>query len=264
MSSIPLEFMPCAGFANRLRSLVSAMCAAEDIQSPLHVLWKIEPHIHVSQFRTLFDVESLPSWLKVEEGVTPAHSGWNTAKEIFTQEDWNFWLDRVGSKRPIRIKSHQQFYKSDQKRWLAHLRSLKPNVVIETKKNILFHSLGDSIKIVGVHIRRGDNKKSAEESPSELFWEMMRSYDESVLFYLATDSVEERATAMKLFPRRILVASTILGRNDQSGATNAMIDFVCLSSCSEILGSYYSSFSEMAAMYGSIELRVIKRSSTSS
>lgn len=259
-NSIPLEFLPSAGFANRLRALVSAMCAAEDIQAPLKVLWPHEPYIHTSQFRALFDTESLPSWMKVDEAVLAPHTGWKDIKEVLTQEDWDFWLDRMGSKRPIRIKSHGHFYKSDQERWLGHLRSLKPNVVLAAKRDILFHSLPSSMTIVGVHIRRGDNKKSMEESPSELFWEMMRSYNESVLFYLATDSAEERATAMKLFPRRILVGSTILDRNDPFSGSNAMIDFICLSSCSEILGSYYSSFSEMAAMYGGVKLRVVKRS----
>jgi hypothetical protein len=259
MSIVPLEFLPSAGFANRLRALVSAMCVAEDIQSPLQVLWSHEPYVHTSQFRTLFDTESLPSWLKVNEAVLAPHTGWKEIKEILTQDDWNFWLDRMGSKRPIRIKSHAHFYNSDPQRWLGHLRSLKPNVVLAAKRDILFHSLSDSIKIVGVHIRRGDNKKSIKESPSELFWETMRSYDPSVLFYLATDSVEERAKAMELFPKRILVGASILDRNDPLSGSSLMMDFICLSSCSEILGSYYSSFSEMAAMYGGIELRIVKK-----
>ena len=254
-----LEFIPCAGFANRLRALVSAMCAAEDIKAHLHVLWTIEPYIHVSQFRTLFNTESLPSWVKVEEAIVAPHTGWKDIREILTHDEWDFWLNRMGSKRPIRIKSHAHFYRSDQDRWLRHLRSLKPNAVIETKKNIILHSIPDSKTIVGVHIRRGDHKKSIEESPSELFWEIMRSYDESVMFYLATDSIEERNEATRQFPNRIMVGSAILERNDQHGAMNAMIDFVCLSSCSEIIGSYYSSFSEMAAMYGGVPLRIVKK-----
>lgn len=261
MSTPPLEFIPCAGFANRLRALVSAMCAAEDIGAPLHALWTHEPSIHIAQFRMLFDTESLPSWMKVEEAILAPHTGWKDIREILTQDEWKFWLDRMGPKRPIRIKSHAHFYKSDQDRWLAHLRSLKPNPVIETKKNIIFHSFPESTKIVGVHIRRGDNKKSIDESPSELFWEAMKSYDKSVMFYLATDSMEERNEATRRFPNRIIVGSTtILGRNDPYGCREAMMDFVCLSSCSEILGSYYSSFNEMAAMYGGVPLQIIKRS----
>jgi hypothetical protein len=114
-------------------------------------------------------------------------------------------------------------------------------------------------KIVGVHIRRGDNRTSIQESPSELFWEAMAAYDPSVIFYLATDSMREREEAERRFPGRILTGSgTILSRNDPFGCREGMLDFYCLSRCSEILGSYYSSFSEMAAAYGGAPLRVIK------
>jgi len=113
--------------------------------------------------------------------------------------------------------------------------------------------------IVGVHIRRGDNNASIKESPSELFWEAMTAYPEATMFYVATDSMEEREEAVRRFPGRILTGSaTILSRNDPFGCREAMLDFYCLSRCSEILGSYYSSFSEMAAAYGGVPLRVMK------
>jgi hypothetical protein len=138
---------------------------------------------------------------------------------------------------------------------------LKPTDFIQSVADDVFSCVPEGSTVVGAHIRRGDNKKSIEESPSELFWEVMEAYDQSVLFYLATDSEEERLQALERFPNRILKGSdTILSRNDPFGCREGMLDFYCLSRCSEILGSYYSSFSEMAAMYGGVELRIMKTS----
>ena len=266
----PLEIQVCAGFANRLRALVSAMCVAEDIiplnddgsrPPSLVVSWPSEFNIHTAPFEFLFSKQSLPSWIRIEDGRLQPHSGWDTVKSVLSQEDWDFLWLRAGQSRPIRIRSHGQFHRSDPERWLAHLRSLKPTDFIQSVADDVFSCVPEGSTVVGAHIRRGDNKKSIEESPSELFWEVMEAYDQSVLFYLATDSEEERLQALERFPNRILKGSdTILSRNDPFGCREGMLDFYCLSRCSEILGSYYSSFSEMAAMYGGVELRIMKTS----
>jgi hypothetical protein len=248
------------------------MCTAEDIiplnadgsrPPSLVVSWPSEFNVHTAPFEFLFSKGSLPAWVRIEDGRLQPHSGWNTAKSILTEEDWNFLWLRAGQSRPIRIKSHGQFHRKDQDRWLQHLRAFKPTEFIQSVADDVFSTVPDGTTgIVGVHIRRGDNKKSIEESPSELFWEAMSAYDSSVLFYVATDSEEERLEAIERFPNRIMKGSdTVLSRNDPFGCREGMLDFYCLSRCSEILGSYYSSFSEMAAMYGGVPLRVIKTSS---
>jgi hypothetical protein len=267
----PLEIRVCAGFANRLRALVSAMCAAEDIV-PLNpdgsrpvsliVSWVPEMNIHTAPFDFLFDSSSLPRWVRIEDGRVPAHSGWNSTTLVLSQDDWNSLLERVRGKRPLRIKSYAHFYKASPERWLKHLRMLKPSEMIQVMiDDVISSVLPGTSAIVGVHIRRGDNKKSIEESPSELFWSAMAKYEPSVCFYLATDSNEERFEACRRFPNRILMGSeTILSRNDPFGCREAVVDFFCLSRCSEILGSYYSSFSEMSALYGDVPLTVMKAS----
>lgn len=254
----PLELIPCAGFANRLRAMVSGMCAAEDLSSSLLVLWKQEPNILIAPFSFLFDTETLPAFLQIEEAVGQPHSGWLTAREVITQEDWDSWLDHVGSARPIKIKSHGHFYRNAPERWLNHLRSLQMNIAIQAERDIIFGDVYDR-QVVGVHIRRGDNKRAIKESPTELFIDAMAAYPKSTLFYLATDSMEERRTILANFLERVIVGSQdIAGRNDPFGCREAVLDFLCLSKCSEILGSYYSSFGEMAAAYGGVPLRVLR------
>jgi hypothetical protein len=265
----PLEFKACAGFGNRLRALVSAMCAAEDIvplnedgSRPLSLVvsWTPETDIHTAPFDFIFDMKTLPSWIKVEDSRLPPHSGWDNCKQVLSQEEWDFVLLRAGQNRPIRIKSHGHFYRNDSERWLRHLKSLKPNDMVSCMIEDIFSlTPSDTSQIIGVHIRRGDNEKSTNESPSELFWTAMKKYSLTTIFYLATDSIEVRYEAIERFPNRILFASdNVLSRNDPLGCRDAVVDFFCLSNCSEIIGSYYSSFSEMAAMYGDVPLRVLR------
>jgi hypothetical protein len=263
----PLELRVCAGFANRLRALVSGMCVAEDIiplnddgsrPPSLIVSWTPDAGIHTAPFEFLFDVTSLPPWVYIEDGRVQSHSAWATAKSVQSDEEWEFVYQRAGQKRPIRINSHGQFYRADQERFLRHLRSLRPAEFIQSMFEKMFANMEAP---VGVHIRRGDNMVSIKESPSDLFWEAMAAYPPSTMFYFATDSMEEREEATRRFPGRIITGSpTILSRNDAFGCREGMLDFYCLSRCSEILGSYYSSFSEMAAAYGGAPLRVIRNS----
>ena len=264
----PLELKVCAGFANRLRALVSGMCVAEDIiplnedeSRPISLIvsWTPETGIHTAPFEFLFDINSLPPWVRLEDGRLQSHSAWATAKSVQSNDEWKFVYQRAGQKRPIRIKSHGQFYRADHERFLGHLRSLRPAEYVQSMFEDLFAKVTGPI--VGVHIRRGDNTASIQTSSSELFWEAMEAYPQTTVFYVATDSMEEREEAVRRFPGRILTGSkTILPRNDPFGCREGVLDFYCLSRCSEILGSCSSSFSEMAAAYGGVPLRVMKNS----
>jgi len=83
----------------------------------------------------------------------------------------------------------------------------------------------------------------------------MALYPTTTVFYLATDSIAEREEAIRKFPGRIIIGSpTILGRDDPFGCREAFVDLICLSNCSEIIGSSYSSFSEVAASMGGVML----------
>jgi hypothetical protein len=190
----------------------------------------------------LFDIESLPSGLTIEEiGSFPP------SLEVKTEKEWMEYR-KSGSNVPI--KSNGIFFKEG---WDPMLRSLRaaPSIVERAE-----HILG-SRRPIGVHIRRTDNKKSIEYSPSRLFWETMETYPNDV-FFLASDSEEDRQEAYRRFPGRIITAGTLVPRYAPLGTYYAMLDLYCLSRCSQILGSYYSSFTEIAAAWGGIPLRVVR------
>jgi hypothetical protein len=121
-------------------------------------------------------------------------------------------------------------------------------------------SLGDA---VGLHIRRAENEKSRNYSPTELFIAAIQEEikdDPAVRFFLATDSEEEEAFLTGKFNGRLLVHSKqSLRRDGPTAIRDAVIDLYCLAACRKIYGSFWSSFSETAQRLGSAELHVLSR-----
>jgi hypothetical protein len=147
--------------------------------------------------------------------------------------------------KPLRIKSYAHFYTSSPERFNYHLRNLKFKAESLTNRSY-----------VGVHIRRTDHIKCIENSPIEFFIDSMNEEPTDTKFYLATDCLETKNKLKEIFKERIITSAFPLKRTSREGIRGALQDFVSLSNCSKIIGTKYSSFSEMAALYGSIELVV--------
>lgn len=78
-------------------------------------------------------------------------------------------------------------------------------------------------------------------------------------FYLATDSPEVKSAMKEEFGERLIMSDGVINRNSEDGIINAAVELYSLAKTSKILGSYYSSYSEMAARLGKIKLEVIKK-----
>ncbi len=114
----------------------------------------------------------------------------------------------------------------------------------------------------GVHIRRTDNSWSIEQSPVELFMHTMQTMiaeNPKRNFYIATDDAELKQTLLQTFAGHSLSHDCPLNRDTQQGILSAVVEMYTLSRTSFIIGSYYSSFSEMAAEIGGITLEVLHK-----
>ncbi|MGD2035593.1 MAG: hypothetical protein PVF73_11085 [Bacteroidales bacterium] len=120
---------------------------------------------------------------------------------------------------------------------------------------------------VGLHIRRTDNKLSIENSPLELFISAMNDELEAnsgTVFFLATDSSDVEKELNDLFPGKIITQQNKeLSRNSEQGIQDALVDMLCLSRTKKIYGSFWSSFSEIAAAFGKIDLKIISKATPS-
>lgn len=237
-----------AGMGNRLRAMVSAICLAEDLEENLHVIWPANDPACMIRFDDLFEKSSVPRWVQIDMGPLEG-----TSMQIDTDEEFQAWLS---SSPRLPIKSYNPFYKNETTQWLKILRSLKPNPLIVEKLSHPFFQ--DTC--VGVHIRRGDHQKAKTFSPLDSFVEKMKEESQTTKFIVATDSAAVKRDLQAIFGERLWFPASSLTRMTRLGMQSALLDFLALSRCSKILGSYDSSFSYIASLYGNVPLVVIKTS----
>ena len=113
---------------------------------------------------------------------------------------------------------------------------------------------------VGIHIRRTDHHICIENSPTEAFVIKMKEIlekDSFTKFYLATDDREVERELQSIFRGSVVVYSEkAWGRENTQAIWSGIVDFLCLSKCSHIYGSYSSSYSNFAAIYGKKEITI--------
>ena len=117
-------------------------------------------------------------------------------------------------------------------------------------------------RTVGVHIRTLDDvgQRIQERSPLELFISKMAAEverDDSVKFFLATDSNDVRNDFMRRFPERVITQESTPKRTKESGMESAVVDLFTLARTNKVLVPYLSTFSRCAAMIGKTEIEVV-------
>lgn len=115
-------------------------------------------------------------------------------------------------------------------------------------------------RTIGIHVRRTDNLPAVARSPTELFIQAMDAEivrDPDVGFFLATDDPSVEQTFRRKYGDRILTHAKEFSRQTIAGVQAAVVDLCCLARTAAIYGSYWSSFSDMAARRGRIRCTVL-------
>jgi hypothetical protein len=114
--------------------------------------------------------------------------------------------------------------------------------------------------LIGVHVRRSDHLPAIRYSPLVKFFAAVDSAlllnAESQLF-LCSDDASVRLAFQRRYGKRVIVSEAELSRSSTAAIQDAVVDLFCLARCSSIIGSYHSSFSELAAMLGHRPLQTI-------
>jgi hypothetical protein len=264
-----ITIKPFGGLANRMRAIDSAHTLARKFNIPLEIVWEMSFELNCS-FSKLFLIQSSIS--VVEYKITGfrkrisdssirylrkfgIHFPLGYTKYLYDDEvlrlnRQHYDYEGLKSFPAIYINTVNRFYYDE-----FALKSFIP--IPELQKKISDCTLNFNEHTIGIHIRRSDNIQSITHSPIEDFIYLMKKESElnqDTLFYLATDSPTDEKVLMEAFPGRIISLTKTLDRNSEKGIQDALVDLYCLSKTVKIFGSYYSSFSEVAAQINKIEL----------
>ena len=119
---------------------------------------------------------------------------------------------------------------------------------------------------IGLHIRRTDNTTAIAESPASLFLQQMEQEvqnDDKVHFYLATDSETIKEQLQAHFGTRILTSPHRADRRSVEGMKEAVVELYTLAHTRRFYGSYYSSFSDLAAILSDRPHTILRKGSQS-
>lgn len=115
---------------------------------------------------------------------------------------------------------------------------------------------------IGMHIRRSDNALSIERSGDRLFEEVIEAKlaeSPTVKIYLASDDMATKYRLLAKYGDRIATDCDVVERDSREGMCRALKEMSLLANMPEIYGSFYSSYSEIAARLGGASLKILTR-----
>lgn len=255
---------PLGGLCNRMRVIVGAVELAKQMHRQLVVIWTQDATLN-AKFSDLFEpipykvIEcSLDSWrYKVLY-----HWYKDIKHSMILDDEWisnnargkeyDVWRDKIECRNLFLQTNLDILLDGDYSIFRVQTSVIEELNNVECDENT-----------IGLHIRRTDNVKAIECSPTSLFIEKVEEelrYNPTMKFYLATDDAEEEKAFISRFGERILIYHKhSLDRNNPIAIKDALVDLYNLSHCKKIYGSYWSSFSDTAALWSRIEKIEVKR-----
>ena len=270
-------FIPVGGLANRMKAVASSFILAQQNQIETNVIWFQDWALH-APFNTLFEPIHSPN-ICIKEASLIDHIIYDRprAKNLYIPRLFQYFIFRSCLyEKTIQDLKKQNFnfnnwiqkghvymasYLDFQEISTDILRQLFiPLPTIQARIDQLCQQF--SPYTLGVHIRRTDNTASIEQSPIELFItaidkEIDLNVDVSI--YLATDDESVKLELQKRYGKRLIFAKDKADRSSITGIQGGIVNMYALARTQKILGSFHSSFSELAAQVGNIPLEIIKK-----
>lgn len=247
-----IAFGPMAGICNRIKRLFSALRFYGDSNDTIDMYWSIsdivtEPFGKLFEFKTEFLINEInmqinrdepPNNCKsiedgnvfrllIKEGEVP--NGFTKAypKDIEGQECIDFEFDRI----PQEVR----------KVYLNFFRRLQPSTLVKDR----IEQLNMDTKYVAVHVRLNSQWKDfgrGSDDDLKKYLDEMKKYSKDTHFFLASCDKKVADFFRLELPGQI----NELPNKDYEGAVDAVADLYLLSRASVLIGSYASTFTEVA------------------
>ena len=258
------------GLANRLRALVGYQAMSHFLNVPLYLCWVSDSWCDVD-FTHLFDCTTI----KTINPMQLKDFRMDNAISIFDSHEW---FDKIWKTHLEQIVPWLDFSRQAK----LCLRNLYLNRNIADKIEH-FSKLYHMHSAAGIHIRWTDNLENykiwtdhdSAFDPSHIsklsgfqnFIERQTAIEPNLTIFLATDNIEIEMRFRKLYPNHIVVYPKKNRRRTISSSwrefkfrcsrrtssiEDALIDMVLLSRCKIILGTYFSSYSKLSAVWGNV------------
>lgn len=272
------------GISNRVKCLISLLRLKNELKRDQVILYWPLNHTCGAKFSDLFknkitelsyqEFNELPknNTKKVGENSLTIN---NFEEQYLICETWKFLLKENEIKENNFLEKKREAYEdgidlnfSDipeeiKKDILCYLKLLRPVDWINEEVNN-FSKKNNLGSMVGLHIRRGDfadrKVSPGKVSSDEKFIERMKQIlekDPNTLFFLCTDSKEIEDKLEKEFRDKIIkYTKTSFVRTDVKATQEGLVDLMLLSKTKHILGTYRSTFTEMAWWFGECNPRI--------
>jgi hypothetical protein len=228
---------------------ISKVYALDNYEESIHENFKIIfPTVHLDDFLLNKELSSVYNW-KLYNGIKSSEE----IDALFIKKI-DLKLKKLLTKETIYITSCYR---------LSPLKNkytfFKPIDKIVKKVDAITIKFNNTI---GIHIRRTDHIVSKKYSALKKFELEMGKYillEDSTTFYLSTDCKETKNQLVSKFKNRIIKQEiNSYDRNDKTAIKEALVDLLALSKSKKIIGSYLSSFTDMAVDIGGLEKQIIK------
>lgn len=276
MKSIIIE--PFAGLANRMRVIVSGLWLQQQLNAKLTCVWNESNELNAPFEKLFMPIEGL-NQLKNSSKYKYAKA---TNQPDYIRKIVAVSINKIFGidyciKEPNLIKNTWHA-KADVRKIAAAYDTLyfftceefgatdamyavfKPIEEIQIKIDSLTAKFNRHT--VGIHVRRTDNVKAIIGSPIDQYIGKM---DEAIRqspdcnFYLATDDPLVEQALVERYGDLIITHKKDYSRETIGGMQDAVTDLFCLSRTSRLIGSYWSSFTDVAAKLGNIEVHIARK-----
>ncbi|MGI6243580.1 MAG: hypothetical protein ACOYJK_08635 [Prevotella sp.] len=263
-----INIIPTGGLCNRMRAMATGVAVAKSFKASSYIYWNNDEGLK-ADFEELFQPIVTPkiniventNWMFNISNTKDYYMRWLFLHTMFDQVIFNHSIYNANTPdiqqiikpstrgRIMLVSCHPMCRQYN----LKHLFVPQPDIqarISKVSQNFTNHT-------IGVHIRRTDNIQSIKRSPLEVFVQAMNREVEAnpeTMFYLASDDDIVKKQLSELFKKRIITMHNDTSRNSLKGMESAVTDLFCLSKTNKIIGSVYSSYSQIAAELGDIPI----------
>lgn len=265
-----IHLIPTAGLCNRMRAIASCVTIAQELQLPLTIFWNRYEGLN-AKFKDLFAPVEQDFFTVIESDSWRMNI--NRTKDYilrrlfltdYKQVVYNFSQQNNGDIYPLIQTGKPGKLLLISCYSMAEMfdlnRLFKPCEELQYKIDTI--TCGFNQHTIGVHIRRTDNKLSIKDSPVNRFISKLQGKfksDPQANFYLATDDWEIKKNFKGIFGDRMISTDLSTSRDSIEGMKFAIVELYCLASTNQIIGSNFSSYSQIAAQIGNIPLTYASR-----